>query len=561
MSYTAAEAVVPPSWTATSMFYMLVIPAVILWYTYWRMSRRKLYEMAAKLPGPPGLPLIGNALEFTGSSNDIFRKIYGKSMSFEKEGIVKMWIGPRLAVFLFDPRDVELILSSHVHIDKALEYKLFEPWLGNGLLISTGQKWRSHRKLIAPTFHLNVLKSFIDLFNANSKSVVDKLKKEAGTFDCHDYMSETTVEILLETAMGVSKSTQNRSGYEYALAVMKMCDILHLRHTKIWLRPDTIFNMTQYAKSQSKLLDIIHGLTTRVIRKKREEMKTGKKTAIIDEYTGIDKTADAHTNIKNTTVVEGLSFGQSSGLKDDLDVDEDVGEKKRLAFLDLLMESSQNGVVISDEEIKEQVDTIMFEGHDTTAAGSSFFLSLMGIHQNIQDKVVEELDQIFGDSDRPATFQDTLEMKYLERCLMETLRMYPPVPIIAREIKEDITLPSCGKMVPAGATVIIATFKLHRRADVYPNPDVFNPDNFLPEKSANRHYYSFVPFSAGPRSCVGRKYAMLKLKIILSTILRNFRVYSDIKEEEFKLQGDIILKRAEGFKIRVAPRKRVAKSM
>lgn len=161
--------------------------------------------------------------------------------------------------------------------------------------------------------------------------------------------------------MGVSKSTQNRSGYEYALAVMKMCDILHLRHTKIWLRPDSIFSLTKYAKNQTKLLDIIHGLTNRVIKKKREELQSGKKATIIDEYAGASKTTDTMTNIKNTTVVEGLSYGQSSGLKDDLDVDEDVGEKKRLAFLDLLMESSQNGVVISDEEVREQVDTIMFE--------------------------------------------------------------------------------------------------------------------------------------------------------------------------------------------------------
>lgn len=167
--------------------------------------------------------------------------------------------------------------------------------------------------------------------------------------------------LFSETAMGVSKSTQNRSGYEYALAVMKMCDILHLRHTKIWLRPDSIFNLTNYAKSQTKLLDIIHGLTTRVIKKKREEMKNENKKAIIEEYADMKKTDNASLNNKNTTSVEGLSFGQSSGLKDDLDVDEDVGEKKRLAFLDLLMESSQNGVVISDEEIKEQVDTIMFE--------------------------------------------------------------------------------------------------------------------------------------------------------------------------------------------------------
>lgn len=203
--------------------------------------------------------------------------------------------------------------------------------------------------------------------------------------------------------------------------------------------------------------------------------------------------------------MEGLSFGQSANLKDDLDVDEnDVGEKKRLAFLDLLLESAENGALISDEEIKNQVDTIMFEGHDTTAAGSSFFLSMMGIHQHIQDKVIQELDDIFGDSDRPATFQDTLEMKYLERCLMETLRMYPPVPIIARSLKQDLKLASSDLVVPSGATIVVATYKLHRLETIYPNPNVFDPDNFLPERQANRHYYAFVPFSAGPRSCVGK---------------------------------------------------------
>lgn len=115
--------------------------------------------------------------------------------------------------------------------------------------------------------------------------------------------------------------------------------------------------------------------------------------------------------------------------------------------------------------------------------------------------------------------------------------------------------------IPAGCTVVVATFKMHRQPYLYPNPEVFNPDNFLPEKTANRHYYAFVPFSAGPRSCVGRKYAMLKLKIILSTVLRNFRVKSDIKESDFRLQADIILKRAEGFKIRLEPRKSATASI
>lgn len=150
-------------------------------------------------------------------------------------------------------------------------------------------------------------------------------------------------------------------------------------------------------------------------------------------------------------------------------------------------------------------------------------------------------------------------MKYLERCMMETLRMYPPVPVIARHMKQELKLASGDYTIPTGATVVIATYKLHRLESIYPNPDKFDPDNFLPERQANRHFYAFVPFSAGPRSCVGRKYAMLKLKVILSTIFRQFRVYSDLKEEDFRLQADIILKREEGFQIRLEPRKPRAK--
>ncbi|XP_061386271.1 cytochrome P450 4g15-like [Musca vetustissima] len=368
--------------------------------------------------------------------------------------------------------------------------------------------------------------------------------------------------------MGVSRKTQDKSGYEYALAVMKMCDILHLRHRSLFLRSEFLFSLTKYYREQGRLLDIIHGLTKKVIKYKKEAFKRGTRGSLAKyEWTEngelITESLNANGNItspedknEKVTTVEGLSFGQAEGLKDDLDVDDNnVGEKKRLAFLDLLLESAQNGATITDTEIKEQVDTIMFEGHDTTAAGSSFFLSLMGIHQGIQDRVIEELDEIFQGSDRNCTFQDTLEMKYLERCLMETLRMYPPVPLIARELQEDLKLASNGYVIPRGATITVATIKLHRNPLVYKNPNIFDPDNFLPERQANRHYYAFVPFSAGPRSCVGRKYAMLKLKILLSTILRNYRVHSDLTEEDFRLQADIILKREEGFRVRLEPRK------
>ncbi|XP_032512223.1 cytochrome P450 4g15-like [Danaus plexippus] len=559
---TVVEDIQPHQWNSTRLyFYPLVILATSLWLLYRWQQQTKMYKLGNKIPGPMALPIFGNALLAVNKKPEQLLSIALEYYAYYGS-VVRGWLGNNLIIFLADPNDVEVILNSNVHIDKASEYKFFQPWLGEGLLISSGEKWRSHRKMIAPTFHINILKSFVGVFNQNSKNVVDKMRGEMGkVFDVHDYMSGVTVDILLETAMGITKETQDQSGFDYAMAVMKMCDIIHQRHYKIWLRFDAIFKFTSFFEKQKKLLAIIHGLTNKVIKNKKERYLQNKAKGIIPPT--IDEISKSAPKTENYNVLANektLADTVFKGYRDDLDFNDenDVGEKKRLAFLDLMIESAQNGSnKITDFEIKEEVDTIMFEGHDTTAAGSSFVLCLLGIHQDIQARVYDELYSIFGDSDRPATFEDTLQMKYLERVIFESLRMYPPVPIIARKINRDVKIATNDYVLPAGCTVVIGTYGIHRNPKYYENPDVFNPDNFLPEKTQNRHYYSYIPFSAGPRSCVGRKYAILKLKILLSTILRNYKMVSDITEDKFVLQADIILKRHDGFRVQIEPRKRV----
>ncbi|XP_038213526.1 cytochrome P450 4g15-like [Zerene cesonia] len=539
------------------IFYPLVLLATGLWLLYRWQQQSRLHKLGNKLPGPMAIPVFGNALIALGKKPEElvryalqYAEIYGT--------VVRGWFGSKLIVFLSDPDDVEVILNSQVHIDKASEYRFFKPWLGEGLLISSGEKWRSHRKMIAPTFHINVLKSFVDTFNQNSRSVVSKMKTEMGkVFDVHDYMSGVTVDILLETAMGITKETQDQSGFDYAMAVMKMCDIIHQRHYKFWLRFDSIFKLTSFFEKQKQLLGIIHGLTNKVIKNKKERYIQNKSKGITPGIVEEKMSSENETGLANVKTLADTVF---KGYRDDLDFNDenDVGEKKRLAFLDLMIESAQNGTnKITDHEIKEEVDTIMFEGHDTTAAGSSFFLCLLGIHQDIQARVYDELYSIFGDSDRPCTFEDTLQMKYMERVIFESLRMYPPVPIIARKLNRDVKISTNNYVLPAGSTVVVGTFQIHRNPKYYKNPNVFDPDNFLPENTQNRHYYSYIPFSAGPRSCVGRKYALLKLKILLSTILRNYKMVSDVTEDQYVLQADIILKRNDGFRVQIEPRKRV----
>ena len=534
----------------------IVIPAIsslvvlVLLHLYQTQSR--MAKLANQIPGPKTLPFIGNAHIALGikSNHHAYRRAMSLSEKYGK--VIRGWIGPKLIVFLMDPQDVEKILNSYIHIDKSDEYKFFQPWLGNGILISTGDLWRNHRKLIAPAFHQNILKTFISIFFENSKSVVKKMHEVVGKeIDCHDYMSEATVDILLETAMGYKNkpsSSTTSSGYNYAMAVMRMCDIIHQRHYKIYLRLDAFFNLTKFKKTQKESLAIIHGLTKSVLIAKQKIFNQNLKEGYLPSPTLEEIIKEDELKASNQPKI--------TGLRDDLDyIDEnDVGEKRRLAFLDLMIETAYYTKKLNDQEIKEQVDTIMFEGHDTTAAGSSFALCMLGVHQDIQEKVMEEQKQIFNGSNRPVTYSDTINMKYLERVILETLRLYPPVPMIARKVNEDVKLHTKDYIIPAGATVVIGTFKIHRDPMLYPNPLNFNPDNFLPENTQNRHYYGFIPFSAGPRSCVGRKYAMLKLKVLLSTILRSFHIKSSCAEKDFKLIGDIILKRADGFRIVVEPR-------
>ncbi|KAH6946604.1 hypothetical protein HPB50_014162 [Hyalomma asiaticum] len=155
--------------------------------------------------------------------------------------------------------------------------------------------------------------------------------------------------------------------------------------------------------------------------------------------------------------------------------------KRRRPFLDLLIvEHLKNDKYITKEDIREEVDTFMFEGHDTTAVGISWALFLIGHHPQEQQKIQEELDQIFGkDKERYVSFEDLKQMRYLECALKEAQRIYPSVPIIARTCEEP--------------------FKI----EVFPKPEEFHPERFFPENSKGRHPFAYLPFSAGPRNCIG----------------------------------------------------------
>ncbi|KAB1257726.1 Cytochrome P450 4V2 [Camelus dromedarius] len=425
---------------------------LLLWGGLWRPSP------GGRHPHPEP-PADGDELRIKCFLPDFFQQIIECTEEYRNLPLLTLWLGPVPLVAIYNAENVEVYVAF-----------LFVTMY---CISSTGNKWRSRRKMLTPTFHFAILEDFLDVMNEQANILVNKLEKHVNqeAFNCFFYITLCALDIICETAMGKNIGAQSNGDSEYVRAV----------------------------------------ITERANEMKRDE----------------------------------------EGKWDDKDFP--TRKNKCRAFLDLLLNvTDDEGNKLSHEEIREEVDTFMFEGHDTTAAAVNWSLYLLGSYPEVQKKVDNELEEIFGKSDRPATLEDLKKLKYLECVIKESLRLFPPVPFFARNLNEDCDVG--GYKIVKGSQVIIVPYALHRDPRYFPDPEEFVPERFLPENSKGRHSYAYVPFSAGPRNCIGQKFAIMEEKTILSCILRHFWVESNQKREELGLAGELILRPSNGIWVKLKRR-------
>lgn len=210
-------------------------------------------------------------------------------------------------------------------------------------------------------------------------------------------------------------------------------EIVQTRQVKVWYHPEILFRMSNLYKEHQQCIEVLHEFSNRVIRERKAEI------------------AEQNNNNNNNRSMKNMNLSDES---DDSKYEiVDFPRKKRLAFLDLLIEASKDGTELSDEDIREEVDTFMFEGHDTTSASICWTLFLLGTSPAIQEKVVNELDSIFdGDRIRPPTMKELNDMKYLECAIKDSLRLYPSVPFLGRQLHEDVQIGEY--LIPAGTQAL-----------------------------------------------------------------------------------------------------------
>ncbi|KAJ1526680.1 hypothetical protein ONE63_008262 [Megalurothrips usitatus] len=488
----------------------------------WR--RRRMYALAAKIPGPKGLPIIGNVLDVVGDTEETVRKTMSQFKEYHPT--YKYWLGPLLLVALTDPRDLEIVLNNYKYTDKSHFYDVFHPLGGEGVFNAAGEKWRRNRKIIAPAFNFNFLVQFVSVFHAMAMRLVGKMQRRADgqSFDSYKLIELCTLDAIAITAMGVDVNAQDDDNSEWIRAIRRCFQITRERLVKPWLLPDATFYLTPDARDQKHCLSVVNKFAHEVISRKKAEYQ---------------RDAAERTRL----------------LKDD---DEDIGMRRRQTFLELLIErsESEDGCALTDNELRDEVVTLLIAGQDTTATDNCFNLLMLALHQDVQEAVYQELVDIMGeDPSTCPTYNDLNQMKHLERVIKETLRLYPSAPFIGRDLDHELDV--TDYRLPAGCTVLLGLYGTHRLPEHWPEPDKFDPDRFLPERSVGRHPYAFVPFSGGPRNCVGQKYAMLQMKTILSTVVRHFQILpgKDCESmEQFRLQVDFSMTVAGGHNIRLVPR-------
>ncbi|XP_064458392.1 cytochrome P450 4V2-like [Ornithodoros turicata] len=516
--------------TITTITLSLLLAAlVVVFYFRWRRTYVHLKNVGGPSDDWPLLRTITSHMAMQNMQREFgvdynvlfFQYLCAGTARMRHQPFYKAYMGDVPYVIIEKPEAAEAVLNSNVLIEKSIEYKWLRPWLGTGLLTSSGSKWKIRRKMLTPSFHFRILDDFLPIINEHAVVFTNVLRgklDEKKGFDIAQLVARCTLDVICETAMGTCVYAQKYSDSEYVKAVIRLGELFFSRVSQPWMWLDAVYNLTSESAEFSRCLSIIHTFTRKVIRERKQM------------YLKLQ--------------------AENAG---DFNDDAFQAMKARRAFLDLLLSQHFKDPSFTEEDIREEVDTFMFEGHDTTAVGISWALYMIGLHQDVQDKIVEELDEIFGsDTERDATMEDVRRMKYLECVLKESLRLFPSVPLIGRELQEDWQY--AGTNFPKGTICTIFIYSLHRDPKTFPKPEEFIPERFLPENCVGRHPFSYVPFSAGPRNCIGQKFALMEMKTLVSRVLRNYRLQSMYHRDKVQMVSELVLRSRNGLHIKISER-------
>ncbi|XP_010633293.1 cytochrome P450 4F3 isoform X2 [Fukomys damarensis] len=478
-----------------------------------------LYEKSHRLrcfPQPPKRNWLVGHLGLIQSSEGGL--LYTQGLARTYRDVCCWWVGPCHAVVrIFHPSCIKPVLfaPAAIALKDVVFYSFLRPWLGDGLLLSAGDKWSRHRRMLTPAFHFNILKPYVKIFTDSTKVMHAKwqrlISQGSARLDMFELISLMTLDSLQKCVFSFESNCQEKPS-KYIAAILELSALVAKRHQQLLLHPDFLYHLTCDGHRFRTACRLVHDFTDAVIQERRCSLPNQ----------GIDDFLKAKAR------------------------------SKTLDFIDvLLLSKDENGRELSDEDVRAEADTFMFAGHDTTASGLSWVLYNLARHPEYQERCRQEVRELLrGREPEEIEWEDLAQLPFLTMCIKESLRLHPPVSVVSRCCTQDVVLPD-GRVIPKGVICLISIFGTHHNPAVWPDPEVYDPFRFDPENSKDRSPLAFIPFSAGPRNCIGQTFAMAEMKVVLALTLLRFRVLPDATEPRRK--PELILRAEGGLWLRVEP--------
>ena len=438
-----------------------LLPLLGVLIFWWRLPN-KLYsyywlcKLLRLIPSPNTLPkehwLLGHVPYLYKQDEAVVRKLFDYVNGTSVNGgvrLFKLWLGPLPNIVVAHSEELSRLLKEP---KSRLVYKSLLPWLGEGLLLTEGSKWFRNRHLLTPAFHYEILKCYVPVYNNCMSALLEKwmecsINKEPVVL--FDSLSSMSLDVIMQCAFSFKCGCQRA---KVQLPYVKACsELVHLctdRGMNAFMLIDWIFWKTPQGKRTRELCDLVHEYAEEVIAKRRAAIKSEDKEG-------------------SQTFMKGIVKG-----------------RKYFDFLDiLLMVRDEDGNEMSDLEIRNEVDTFMFEGHDTTTSAVSWTLYGLAQHPQHQDKIREEVRSILK----------------------------------GREWLE----------YPKDVIFLISPLMIHHNANIWCNPEEYDPLRFQPSNMQSHGAYDYIPFSAGSRNCIGQNFAMNEMKVVIGTIVNRLTLTVD----------------------------------
>jgi cytochrome P450 len=407
----------------------------------------------------------------------------------QRYGDVSFWRFLQISTYFFaHPDDVETILvTRHRSFTKGLGTRLNPELFGNGLLTSEGEFWLRQRRLSQPAFHRTRIAAYADIMGCEAAHMLDRWR-DGEELDLHREMMEATLAVATRTLFGVEL------GPKMPIVAKAMDDFIR----------------------QNAGLSVWR-LLFRFPTPKRRRFLRGVRD--LDEI-----------------VYQIIRERRAGGMGEDL-------------LSDLLRAQDLDGSSMTDQQLRDEVMTMLLAGHETTALALSWAWFLLATHPEEQAKLHLEVDQVLGG--RCPQASDVPHLSYTNMIVRETMRLYPPAWVITRSAAEEVEVH--GYTLPAGSNVIISPWVTHHDERFFPAAEEFRPERWAAPAVEELPKFGYFPFGGGPRACIGNNFALMEAAVFLASVAQRFEI-SLAHGAKIEILPSITLRPAHGVKVRLKQR-------